>query len=198
MPAAEIEACVRPRPLQLTNARYIEPLFHADGCPGLSGIYSIINSIRLVLADRRPLSSSDEHELIKASFKFLEGRVSLEQANLSGMRLPLWRGLGEALCAASRSRFRCFVWFEQLHLSEPMDESSVFVAIDNALVKQRAVLMLMRGGHYTVIKASRPSSLSLFDSSGAYWIAKSGISMPRRELNSRHFLLPASFHTVRW
>lgn len=81
---------------KLINAPLVWPLYHGDGCVGMSGVYAIINAIRLAIAHKRQLTGFEVDGLMRAALQFMAGRLTPDQAVLSGLRVSLWRQLVEA------------------------------------------------------------------------------------------------------
>jgi hypothetical protein len=182
------------RRFKLANAGFVEPLLHGDAMAGLSGIYAITNAIRLSLAHKRQLTAGEVHLLMHVGFRFLSGRLSPAQAFHSGCRVTLWRSLACAMVEAAWIRLGANLRIERI-VHEPVDRSGAFDAIEQAVEQRRPVLMLRRGGSYTVVTGFTSASLLLFDSAGACWIAKHVCGVPGDPAceNVRHMLYPASF-----
>lgn len=178
------------------NAELLSPLLHADACSGLSGLYSIINGIGVVLADRYVLTHADAHALLTAGFRFMDGRLSPNQVALSGLRVTLWRALTDAVCASANRRIGVRLSSERFHWVGEANRDAAFRALQMELERRRVPLMLCRGGRYTVVRGITRSSLLLFDSSGAHWIAKQTCGVPGDCDRARHIIYPNSFMSL--
>lgn len=181
---------------KLPNARLIDPLWHGDQCTGLSGLYSVVNGIRLVLAHKCQFSDRELHELFAAGLRFMDGRMTPRRAVTCGLRVNAWRRLAEALTDRTRERHEVLLFADRLFVSE-RSRSAAWAAIEHGIEAHRAVLMLMRGGRYTVVSGYTPSSLLLFDSDGAWWISKQVTGVPGDCVGVRHLVYPSSFLTIR-
>lgn len=182
---------------KLPNASRIQALVHGDGCLGHSGIYSVVNGIRLVLAHNRGLQAPAMDELVAAGLRFMDGRLSPERAAASGLRVGLWRQLAEALTDHTRERHRMLVFVERIYLDNNVDRASTWSAVEESIRLHRAVLLLMRGGRYTVISGYTPSSLLLFDSAWSCWISKRATGVPGDSDGARHIIYPSSLLALR-
>ena len=193
----EVRGPLHPDRFRLPNAPLIQPLFHGDDCVGLSGVYSIINAIRLVLAHRHEFDGPGLHELLTASFRFMDGRLSPTRTVTSGLRVSIWRALAEAMTHHVRERHRALVFADRVYADPATDRLSAVSMIEQNVRSYRAVLVLMRGGRYTVISGYTPSSLLLFDSNWSCWISKRVTGVPHDCEGSRHVIHPTSLLTLR-
>lgn len=181
-----------PRRTKLRNTRLVGPLWHGDGLLGLSGIYAIVNAIRLTLAHKHILNAIEIHELLTAGTKFMSGRLTPQQAMLSGLRVTLWRRLAEAMTETTRRRIGVWIWVERLHPSD-LGRDAAFATLEQAVLQMRVPMMLCRSGHYTVVSGFTPSSLLLFDSGGACWVTRRLTGVPGDCDKTRHVIYPSSF-----
>lgn len=182
---------------RLPNRSLIEPLTHGDGCVGLSGLFSIANGIRLVLADRCLFDGPAVHDLLNTGLRFMDGRLTPTQVATSGLRAAMWRQLAEAMTAQVRFRHRALVFAERVYVDGSADRSAGWAVIEQNVRARRAVLLLMRGGRYTVVSGYTPSSLLLFDSGWAQWIRKHATGVPGDASGARHIIYPSSFMVMR-
>jgi hypothetical protein len=181
-----------PRRTKLRNARLVSPLWQGDGCVGLSGLYAIVNGIRLTLAHKHVMNAIEVHELLVAGMRFLSSRLTPQQALLSGLRVTLWRGLAEAMTEMARRQFGDWIWVERLYPTE-LGRDAAFATLEDAVLRIRAPMMLCRGGHYTIMSGFTPSSLLLFDSGGACRITRQLTGVPGDCDGARHVIYPNSF-----
>ena len=188
-------AALVPNRMALSGASLISPLWHPEACAGLSGIYAIINAIRLALADRHIFCAAELHALTSAGLRFMSGRLTAEQSVLAGLRVSLWRALAEAMITVARRQTGVFLGVERLFVAEA-GRKAVFDTIEQAIMHMRVPMILCRGGHYTVIKGFTRSSLLLLDSSGASWVTKRACGVPDDCTDARHVLYPSSFLTL--
>jgi len=191
-----VRAAPNPPRAKLTNARLVTPLWHGDGCTGLSGLYAIINGIRLVLAHKHQCTAADVHTLLVAGLRFMDGRLSPQRCFGGGIRVQLWRSLADAMVEAAILRTGHRMRLERLHVEDPWSKDSAFLTLENAIRRLRVVMLLCRGGQYTVVSGVTAASLLLFDSGGACWIVKRACGVPHACEGARHVIYPASFMTL--
>jgi hypothetical protein len=175
---------------KLTNTRLVEPLDFGDALVGLSGLYAIINAIRLAVGHRRHLTESEVCMLMAVGFDFLSGRLTPRQAFQSGCRLSLWRAMAAAIIEAARQRLGFNLGVQRL-IIEGSSRDEAFFVIQAAIERWQPVLMLSRGGRYTVVSGFTPASLLLFDSR-ACWLSKHACGVPGDGESARHLLIPNS------
>jgi hypothetical protein len=184
------------RRFKLPNARLLSPLWHGDQCDGLSGLYAVVNGIRLVLAHKHQFNGPELHGLMIAGLRFMEGRLTPERAVASGLRIQLFRRLAEALAERARQQYRLLVFVERV-FAQSEGRPAAWGAVERQIDAWRPVLTLMRGGRYSVISGYTGSSLLLFDSGGACWLSKRNTGVPGDCDGARHILYPASFLALR-
>jgi hypothetical protein len=177
---------------KLGNAKLLWPLCHGDGCVGLSGIYALLNGIRLAIAHKRQLTAPELDVLMRAAFRFLDGRLSPKRATLCGLRVALWRQLVQATAEAVRRQTGVRVFADRLFVSEQGREGA-FTVLEEEIFRCRVPMLLFRGGHYTVVSGVTASSLLLFDSGGAWWVSKRVCGVPGDGDHMRHVIYPSSF-----
>ena len=175
------------------NARLVHPLWHPERCPGLSGLYAIINAIRLALADRHPLGPSELDRLIRAGFRFLNGRLSPEQATVCGLRVTLWHALTDALIAVAQAQTGVRIVTERLMVTTMCDRLAALDVLEQAITSLRVPMMLCGGGHYTVVRGFTRASVLLLDSGDSSWVARRSCGVPGDSVGRRHILFPSSF-----
>lgn len=178
---------------KLPNAALISPLWQGDACLGLSGLYAIVNAIRMGLADRRPLNAKEVERLFAAGMRFTNGRLTPEQATVCGLRVSAWRAMAEALVEHTRRITGVRLVVERLMVPVWADRLAAFATLGEALLGLRVPLMLLRGGHYTVVSGITRSSLLLFDSRGACWVSKRVCGVSGDCDRARHLIYPSSF-----
>lgn len=179
--------------LKLANARLVSPLWHGDNCAGLSGLYAIINAIRLALAHRQRLSAAELHALFVTGLQFMDGRLRPLQCVACGLRLQLWRQLANAMVEAAVRRTGIRMAVERLYVERLSCRYAALAVLERAVVERRVPLMLCQGGRYTVLSGVTTSSLLLFDSGGACWITRRLCGVPGDCEGARHMIYPSSF-----
>lgn len=185
-----------PSKAKLAAVKLIEPLQHGALSPGLSGLYSIVNAIRLTLAHKHHFSNRELADMVSAGLRFMEGRLSPERAVTCGLPSGLWLRLTEALIDRTRRRTCAFLLTERVFVPYG-DRTTMWSAIELEILRGRPMLMMMQGGRYTVVSGFTPTSLLLFDSGGGSWIAKAATGVPRDCLGAKHVTYPGSFLTIR-
>ena len=191
----QTEAAPPPVGRKLKPAKLLWPLYHGDNCTGLSGLYAILNAIRLAIAYKHSLTDPELYRIMRAGLRFLEGRVTPTQLIGSGLRVNLWRTMAEAMTEVTLREAGAWVRIERVFVSGPGTRAA-FDAIEDAIERLRPVMMLCRGGRYTVVSGFTTSSLLLFDSAGSCWIKKHVCGVPGDFDSARHVLYPASFLAV--
>lgn len=189
------ESLSAPRRAKLATAG-VTPLRHGPHCPGLSGIFSIVNGIRLTLGLRHQFSDRDSVALVETGLRFLNGRVTPERAVTCGLPSGLWLRLAEGLTNRVRERTGLFVSVEREYPSDS-NWASAQATIEQAIERRRPLLTLMRGGRYTAVSGFTAHSLLLFDSGGAQWILKSAIGIAGNGDDAKHILYPKTFISFR-
>lgn len=192
-PWAESETTADTVNAKLPNTALIAPLWQGEACVGLSGLYAIVNAIRLGLADRRPLNAKEVERLFAAGLRFTNGRLTPEQATVCGLRVSAWRGMAEALVEHTRRTTGVRLVIERLMVPVWADRLAAFATLREALLRLRVPMMLMRAGHYTVVSGITGSSLLLFDSAAACWVSQRVCGVPGDCDAARHLIYPASF-----
>jgi hypothetical protein len=109
----------------------------------------------------------------------------------------MWRALAEAMTHHVRERHRALVFADRVYADPATDHLSAVSVIEQNVRSYRAVLVLMRGGRYTVISGYTPSSLLLFDSNWSCWISKRATGVPLDCDGARHVIHPTSLLTLR-
>lgn len=180
---------------KLTSTSLVEPLDAGDGLGGLSGIYAIINAVRLAVAHKRKLTAGEVHLLMAVAFDYVSGRLTPKQAFQSGCRVSVWRGMAAAIIEAARHQLDLRLAIDRL-IVESSDRDAALRAIEAAIGQWQPVLMLCRGGRYIVISGFTQTSLLLFDAR-ACWLSKHACGVPGDSESARHLLIPASFMALR-
>ena len=194
--AVEDEGAGEPRRAKLRAAMRLEPLRHSPHCPGLSGLFSIVNGIRLALAHKHIFSERQLADMVSAGLRFLDGRLTVERALTCGLPTGLWLRLAEAL-AYRTSRVTGFSLLVEREHVVVVSRPNVWLAIGRVIEARRPIIGLIRAGRYTVLSGFTQTSLLLFDSGGAHWISKTSTGVPTDREGAKHVLCPASFISLR-
>jgi hypothetical protein len=150
----------------------IEP-FQQGGLDGLCGLYSAINVLRLALHDSEPLNKAAAKYLLALGANFLDRKHALSSSFADGMQVRRWHGLVRYL--AKHAATDAFT----IEIERPAFEgkpaiTGVFDWIDASLAKNKPVLIHLDGAlnHFSVVAASTPTTLQLFDSSGHRFVRR--------------------------
>ena len=139
----------------------------------LCGLYSAINALRLGLAECAPVSPYRSNQLFEMGIGYLRRKKGLHEAATSGMEFRRRAALTKYLAKAVSN--------DRAHASVERPEDAGWRAIDQAfdwieesLTYGKPVLIAFMGGldHYSVVSASTPSTLQLFDSTGIRFVRK--------------------------
>ena len=172
----------------------LDPLYHGDHGQGLYGLFSIVNALRLALAHRRPFTPREIDDLIDVGLRFLELRIGLRRGVVGAVRLELWLRMAQALVEHVARTKRVPLGLQALGRHEDrVSRADAFSMLEATVRKRRLMLMLRRGGLYTVVTGYTAYSLLLFDSGGGGWISKRLTGVPGDSANTRHIIYPASF-----
>lgn len=186
---------VWPQHGRIKATRLITPLYQGDHV-GLSGLYAILNAFRLALAPTRLLNMEETRQLATAGIRYIEAHGQLSHAMLGGIRLSLWRRLAEALRDHAAFKLNAHI-----HIDQPFRYGPAFTAgqllrvLETMVQRQTPVIILRRGGRYTIVSGYTPLSLILFDSFGQWWIKRESCGV-KGDANVRHRLYSASLMTV--
>lgn len=182
---------------RLKAAKLIAPLNQGDLCDGLSGLYAILNALRLALALKRPLASVEVDAIFRIGMRFIELRGSLARCTHSGIRQELWRRLAEALLSCTEDRLGVRLFLEQpFRHSTSLGAEGALRFLEQMVTQQKATMMLLRGGRYTVVSGFTADSLLLFDSCGSRWVRRRCCGLIAEAPRVRHSFCPSSFITV--
>ena len=91
----DVDQLRSPTRAKLAAASLIDPIYHGEQCPGLSGLYSIVNGIRLALAPDYHFDDRELAGLVAAGLRFFNGRLTPEQVMMCGLPFGLWLRLAE-------------------------------------------------------------------------------------------------------
>ena len=194
--AVEDEGAGESRRAKLKAATRLEPLRHSPHCPGLSGLFSIVNAIRLALADKHVFSERQLADMICAGLRFLDGRLTAERVLTCGLPTGLWLRLAEAMAYGTSRVTGSPLSVEREHVLD-VSRPNVWLGIERVIEARRPLLGLFRGGRYTVLSGFTQSSLLLFDSGGAHWVSKRSTGVLTDTEGAKHVLCPASFISLR-
>jgi len=168
-----------PGTVEIAARHRLLPLRQSD-VDGICALISALNALRLVMADHAPITLLRSKELFAGGVEFLHRRDGLQTAIVSGMglkrRLALTRHLAKQV-----STTNCQIVVEKPDHSTWVSVADAFDWIEQSLELGCPVLVTLEGAisHYSVIAASTPARLVLFDSSGMSFILKRSCGLRR-------------------
>ena len=148
------------------------PLYCGDHAIGLTGFYSVVNAMKLLLAEVKPLQPSEERMLLEVGWRFMSGRE--EMTPQKGTRSNTLSRLAEAMSFALLRRRGAWVHCKRFEHPQVCSKSMSTV-LERSVVAKRAVLVLLGGGHYTVLRGYTSASWLLFDAMGRLWMQRSSL-----------------------
>ncbi len=146
------------------------PLYCGDHAIGLTGLYSVVNAIKLLLTEAGPLQPSEERMLLEVGWRFMSGRETM--APHKGTRLNTLSRLAEAMSFALARRRETWIKCERFE-HPPLRSKSMSIVLERSVVAKRAVLILLGRGHYSVLRGYTSGSWLLFDAMGRLWMQRS-------------------------
>lgn len=155
------------------------PVYCGEYAPGLTGLYAIVNGLRLLLANLSPLKPSDEQMLLEVGCTYMSGREALLPHR--GHRTELLVRMAEAMAFALSRRRGVWIQCERLG-PEIMRQGKLHPLLERSVVAKRVVLLLLGRGHYSVLRGYTRDSWLLFDATGRQWMlrrGKGGVVMPK-------------------
>ena len=152
--------------------RGLSPLYCGDHAPGLTGVYALINGLKLLLAEAAPLRPSDEIMLLELGWSFMRGRGMV--APQIGMRQHSFNRMAEAMSFALSRRRGDWVRCEVPHM-EAVHRIQAAATLERLLVAKRVVLILLGHGHYTVLRGYTRASWLVFDAMGRQSMLRRGV-----------------------
>jgi hypothetical protein len=148
----------------------VSPTYCGEHAPGLTGLYGLLNGLKLLMAPHAPLRPADERELLEVGWRFMSGREAL--APHRGMRRGTLVRLAEAMTfALSRIRGQ----WTQCELTERRarrDSAGTGATLEKAVVSGRVPLVLLGKGQYSALRGYTPASWLLFDAAGRQWVQR--------------------------
>jgi len=157
----------------------VMPIYCGEYALGLTGLYAIVNGLRLLLAGMGPLKPSDEQMLLEVGCTFMSGREALIPSR--GLRAELFIRMAEAMAFALSRRRGVWIQCERLE-AEVMRRAKLAPLLERSIVAKRVVLILLGRGHYSALRGYTRDSWLLFDATGREWMlrrGKIGIATPR-------------------
>jgi hypothetical protein len=159
------------------------PIYCGEYALGLTGLYAILNSLKLLVAGVAPLKPSDEQVLLEAGFNFMRGREAITPCR--GIRSHLLVRAAEAMVFAFMRRRDEWIVSEQM-LSAGLHPLKRSVFFERAIVARRVVLVLLGQGHFSVLRGFTRESWLLFDATGRQWMLR---RQDRRDVAPRPILI---------
>lgn len=145
------------------------PIYCGEYAPGLTGLYAILNGLRLLLAELVPLKPSEEQMLLEVGWTFLSGREPL--APHRGIRVNTMVRMAEAMAFALSRRRADWLQCDRVELRE-YSARATETLLERSAVAKRVVLILLGRGHYTIVRGYTRDSWLLFDATGRQWMLR--------------------------
>lgn len=144
------------------------PLYCGDHAIGLTAVYSVVNAIKLLVAETTPLQPSEERYCLEQGWRFLSGRVAMTPDK--GLRVHLVSRLAEAMSFAFGRRRQISVRCDPI--DPPLSVEPTRDFLERCVVARRVVLILLGGAHYTVLRGYTSGSWLVFDATGRHWMQR--------------------------
>lgn len=154
-------------------AAKVLPVYCGDYAPGLTGLYSVLNGLKLLMASHTPLKPSDERQLLEIGWNFMKGREAMPPNR--GMRRATFIRLAEAMSFGLSRRRGEWVRWERTDTRTPHSQTNANSILERQLVAGRVVLVLLGWGEYTVLRGYTETSWLLFDAAGRHWIRRKAL-----------------------
>lgn len=163
--------------IEIAARHLIEPYNQGD-LNGLCGLYSAINGFRLARYDHDPMTKAECKLLLGRGAAYLHRNRTLAPALSNGMETWLWHALIRNLAKHAATDEIAFKIERPVFSGEPRI-ADVFAWIDASLSQGKPVLICLENAlqHFSVVAASTPTSLLLFDSSGHHFVRRSSCGM---------------------
>ena len=152
-----------------SNGTY--PTYCGEHAPGLTGLYAIVNGLKLLVAADDPLKPSEVQKLLEVGWNFMKGRDVL--AANRGLRISLMMQMAQALTFAFSRRRNDQIACERV-FPRPMNFKTTQPWLERAIVAKRSVIILLGYSEYTVLRGFTPDSWLLYDAAGRLWMTRKG------------------------
>jgi len=152
------------------------PLYCGDHAIGLTGVYAVVNAMKLIMAETTPLQPSEERFLLELGWRFLGDRMAIMPCK--GLRVSLIMRLTEAMLFAFGRRRQMSVQCNPIDRAA-LSAGATQVFLERCVVANRVVLILLGGAHYTVLKGYMSDSWLVFDALGRRWLSRSSVRLNR-------------------
>ena len=145
------------------------PIFSGDYAPGLTGLYAILNGLKLLVAEVAPLKPSEEQMLFEVGCNFMKGREAITPHR--GIRSHMLIRVAEAMAFALVRRRGDWILSEPVRLLGPCPVGS-HALLERTVLAKRVALVLLGRGHYSVLQGYTSASWLLFDATGRQWMLR--------------------------
>lgn len=170
--------------IEIVARHAIEPYGQGD-LDGLCGLYSAINGFRLARYDHDPMTKAECKRLLGRGANYLHRHRALAPALANGMETWLWHALIRNLAKHAASDAIGFKIERPVFSGEPRI-ADVLAWIDASLSQGKPVLICLRSAlnRFSVVAASTPTKLLLFDSNRHRFVKRSscGTSSGRHQI----------------
>lgn len=147
----------------------VMPTFGGEYAPGLTGLYAVLNGLKLLVAEVAPLKPSDEQMLLEVGCNFMIGREVITPHR--GIRTHMLIRMAEAMAFALVRRRGDWVRSERVRFLEPYSVGSRAI-LERTVLAKRVILVLLGRGHYSVLRGYTSESWLLFDATGRQWMLR--------------------------
>jgi len=169
----------------------LQPFLQGD-LDGLCGIYSVINGLRLVLADRRPLSTLECTTLFSIAVDYLSTKGQLKGSAALGMGYRTWYELTTRMCGATSELVAMTIRAERPFAGRKRSSHERILRLIREATDEGRPVLAATSDHFTVIASCTQHRLQLFDSSHCHWFAITGCRTSGILTGHGHFIVPHS------
>jgi len=156
---------------------------------GLCGLYAIINALRLLLANVRPLTPSVSEDLFTHGVRMLEENGRLASSLYSGVRVLMCQRLALELAAEAgrMTGYEVLAW-RPFQRCRELPRTELMEFLETMIDQGSPVLVHLGGdyGHHTVVSGYTRTRLNLFDSVGHKWIRRGSCDVESDSSTARH------------
>jgi hypothetical protein len=168
----------------------LRPLSHGDHAIGQSGVYAAVNGLRLVCAGHQVWSARSEQQMFGAAWDWQQSR---REGRLDrGMRISSWCRMVDALSFAHSRKHGAFIKVTRPWSARSPDRQEFFTTIERLIISQHAVLSMLAGARYSVIRGYTPVSLLLFDSGHRQSVRRASTDLGGSVVAARHRIVPTA------
>ena len=173
------------------RATSLQPYLQGE-LDGLCAIYSVINGLRLLLADQRPLSRLECTTLFSIAVDHLSAKGQLKASAALGLGYRTWYGLTTRMCRAASELAGLKIKTERPFAGRRHTAHERIMRLMREATDKGWPVLAATSDHFTVIASCTQHRLQLFDSSHCHWFAIAGCRTSGVWTGRGHFLAPHS------